>query len=118
VFGLYRFCKCIFLRIDSLENNLMKELDDLKDEVTANRSIAASAVTLIQGLAAKLDAIASIGDPDQLKAELVSLTSSLRDSDQSIAVAIQANTPPTPADPPADPPSATGTDGSTTVDAS
>lgn len=65
------------------------ELQALTDQVTANTAIAASAVTLINGIAARIDAAKT--DP----AALTALADSLRSSDTDLAAAIEANTPAT-----------------------
>lgn len=63
------------------------ELDALTAQVAANTTIEESAITLIQGLKAKLDAAGT--DPAALKA----LSDSLGAEDQKLADAITANTP-------------------------
>ena len=65
------------------------QLDDLKAKVTANGTVIASAVTLIQGLKAQLDAAIASGDPTQLQA----LSDQLGQQDQALADAVAANTP-------------------------
>lgn len=81
----------------------MKELDDLKAQVAQNVSVEGSAITLIQGLAAKLDALAaSTVNP----ADLVALSTQLKTEASSLAAAVAQNTPagtttPTPATTPA-----------------
>ena len=68
----------------------MAALDDLTAQVAANTTVEASAVTLIQGLAAQLAAAGT--DP----AKLASLQASLKTSADSLAAAITANTPAAP----------------------
>jgi hypothetical protein len=64
----------------------MKELDDLEAQVHANDDVEASAVILINGIAAR---IAAAGvDPAKLNA----LTSSLRASAEALSAAVAANT--------------------------
>jgi len=72
------------------ENQIMAALDDLTAQVAANTTVEASAVTLIQGLAAQLAAAGT--DP----AKLASLQASLKTSADSLAAAITANTPAAP----------------------
>jgi hypothetical protein len=68
-------------------NSMSASLDDLADKVAATKTVAQSAVVLIQGLKAQLDAAGT--DPAKLKA----LSDSLADTDQQLADAITANTP-------------------------
>lgn len=70
----------------------------LQAQVAQNTSVEASAVTLIQGLAAQIAAAVNSGDD----AALPALTASLNASATALAAAITANTP-------AAPPAATGT---------
>ncbi len=67
----------------------MAELDDLKTAVAKNKDVVDSAIVLIQGLKAKLDAAIASGDPAALKA----LSDSLGAEDQALADAVAANTP-------------------------
>ena len=70
---------------------IMALLDALTAQVAQNTSLEQSAITLIQGLAAQLQAAA--GDPVQVQA----LASQLQTSASALAAAITANTPATPA---------------------
>lgn len=63
------------------------ELAGLTAQVAANTTVIESALTLIQGLKAKLDAAGT--DPAALKA----LSDSLAAEDQRLADAVAANTP-------------------------
>jgi hypothetical protein len=72
---------------------MSKELDDLTAEVAQVTSVEASALALIQGLAAQLAAAGT--DP----AKLAALTSSLKASADALAQAVLANTPSQPAAP-------------------
>ena len=65
-------------------------LQELADQVTKNEAVEASAVTLIQGLAAKITAAGT--DPAALK----TLTDGLNSSASALASAITANTPAAP----------------------
>jgi hypothetical protein len=67
--------------------NIMAELDDLKAQVEANRTVSQSALTLINGIAARIAAAGT--DPAALK----SLTDSLKSDDDALAAAVTANTP-------------------------
>lgn len=68
-------------------------LDALTAQVAANNAVVESALTLIQGLKAQLDAAIAAGDPAQLQA----LSDSLAAEDSKLAAAVAANTPATPA---------------------
>lgn len=69
------------------ERIIMKELDDLTTQVTANTDAEKSAITLINGIAAR---IAAAGvDPVKLTA----LSTSLKSSADALAAAVVANTP-------------------------
>ena len=67
-----------------------QELDDLTAEVTRNSEVDASAIALIQGIAARLEAAGT--DPVKLKA----LKESLSASSTALAEAVVANTPAAP----------------------
>jgi ABC-type transporter Mla subunit MlaD len=80
-------------------------LDALKAQVDATSGVAASAVTLIQGIAAQLTDVqaqlAAVGVTNQT---LDDLTSSLKASDDALAAAVASNSPtPAPTSPPATP---------------
>jgi hypothetical protein len=66
------------------------ELDDLTAQVTANTDQIASAITLINGIAGRIEAAGT--DPVKLKA----LTAELRAKDDELAAAVAANTPAAP----------------------
>lgn len=83
----------ILWRLDfliSLEVAELAALDDLKAQVTANTEIEASAIVLIQGIAAQLKAAIAAGDP----AALTALADQLHTSAAALADAVTANTPP------------------------
>jgi len=65
----------------------MAVLDDLTAQVTRNTDVTSSALTLIQGLKAALDAAGT--DPTKLAA----LSAQLATSDDALAAAVVANTP-------------------------
>lgn len=68
------------------------ELDKLNAAVTRNADVEASAVALLQGLKAALDAAIASGNPVQLQA----LSDSLGASTDALAAAVVANTPAAP----------------------
>ena len=68
---------------------MANELDDLKAAVANNTTAIGSAITLIQGLKAKLDAAIASGNP----AALTALSAELGAQDTALAAAVTANTP-------------------------
>ena len=70
---------------------MTQELVDLTAQVESNRSLTGSAITLLNGLSAKLTAIAD--DPAAIRA----LAADLKTQDQALADALAANTPAEPA---------------------
>jgi hypothetical protein len=74
--------------IQGLER-IMAELDDLKAAVARETEVDESAIVLLNGLKAKLDAAIAAGDPAALKA----LSDSLGTESQKLADAVTANTP-------------------------
>ena len=93
------------LIVDLLEN-IMSDLSDLQDQVAASVGVEQSAITLIQGLAAKIDVlVANAGTGGVDPAELAKLKDSLHASANDLAAAITAGARPDPAPvvtPPAD----------------
>lgn len=86
--------ECRLDEIFTLLGHIMSALDDLTAEVAATNTVEASAVTLIQGIAAQLaTAVAGQANPD---AALVTLTSQLTASSAALAAAVTANTPAAP----------------------
>jgi uncharacterized membrane protein len=81
------------------EIRLMAALDELENAVAENTSVDSSAIALIEGLAAKIDAL-GIND-SRLKA----LSDNLKASSAALAAAVVANTEvdPAPVEPPAEP---------------
>ena len=73
--------------IHHLEKKLSTELQDLTTQVAETKTVIDSAIVLIQGIKAALDAAGS--NPAALKA----LRDSLDTSEQALAAAIVANTP-------------------------
>lgn len=66
---------------------MSKELDDLTAQVKSNGDLLDSATTLINGIAARIEAAGT--DPAKLSA----LTAELKAKDDVLAAAVQANTP-------------------------
>lgn len=94
--GLNRMLRRIFEKV----NNMAGELDALRAEVANNTTVANSAVALLQGLKAALDAAIASGDMSQVQA----LSDQLGQNDTALAAAVAANTPtppPTPTPTPA-----------------
>jgi len=82
------------LIVDILEN-IMSELSDLQDQVAATIGIEQSAVTLIQGLAAKIDAlVAGAGAGGVDPAELTKLKDALKSEADALAAAVTAGARP------------------------
>ena len=71
------------------EVTMAGELNELQQKVAANGDVTQSAITLLQGLKAKLDEAIASGDPAALQA----LSDSLGAQDQALADAITQNTP-------------------------
>lgn len=69
------------------EDLIMSALDDLTAQVAANKTVMASALVLINGIAARITAAGT--DPVALAA----LTASLKSDDDALAAAVTANTP-------------------------
>lgn len=87
-----------YQKLDKRRDDLMsKELDDLTTEVSETTVAIDAAVTLIEGIAAR---IAAAGvDPAKLQA----LTDELNTKSTALAEAVAANTPSDPNAPPAEP---------------
>ncbi len=77
------------LSIHQKLNKMANELDDLKAAVAKDTAVDQSAITLLNGLKAKLDAAIASGDPAQLTA----LSAQLGSNAQGLADAVTANTP-------------------------
>ena len=76
-------------QINSKLNTIMAALDDLKAQVARSITVEQSAITLIQGLKAKLDAAIAANDPQAL----ADLSSQLDSEANALSAAITANTP-------------------------
>jgi ABC-type xylose transport system substrate-binding protein len=79
----------LMCRINQLENHMSKELDDLKAAVASEDTAIASAITLLNGLKAALDAAIASGNP----ADLVALSTDIGNQTAALAAAVTANTP-------------------------
>jgi len=75
----------ILHKLHELETKLMSVLDDLTAQVAAVKGTVASAVTLLDGLAAKIDALIAAGNSDPA---LQALSDDLKASTQSLADAV------------------------------
>lgn len=73
--------------ITTLESKMSNELDALTTEVERNTTVDQSAIALLTGLAAKIEAMKT--DPAALQA----LADSMRGSSDALAAAVLANTP-------------------------
>ena len=83
----------ILLHLQAVEHEdkiMSKELDELTAQVAANTAVQMSAVELINGIAARIEAAGT--DP----AKLAALTANLRNDDEQLAAAVLANTPAAP----------------------
>jgi chromosome segregation ATPase len=69
--------------------SLMAAIDDLRTRVQEHRDVSASAMELLQGLKAQLDAAIASGDMAQVQA----LSDQLATQNQQLADAVAANTP-------------------------
>lgn len=74
-------------QLSRLENRMSKELDDLAAAVEADTAVDQSAITLLEGLKAQLDAAGT----DRVK--LKALSDSLGANQAKLAAAVAANTP-------------------------
>lgn len=86
---IYKLDRLLWLamKINHKEDHELAELDDLKAQVEETKGIEQSAVVLIQGLVAKLDAALAAGDP----LALVALKDDLHASAEALAGAVAAN---------------------------
>ena len=79
----------IMRRFAYLEFNIMSALSDLQAKVAAEDTAIASAITLLNGLKAALDAAIASGDP----AALAALSADIDAQTAALAAAVTANTP-------------------------
>ena len=95
---------------------IMSALDDLKAQVAATVTVEQSAVTLIQGIAAQLEAaLANSASPDPAIADL---TAQLKTGADALAAAVAANPDPVPPDSTSTDTSGTAPAASTSTDTS
>ncbi len=88
--GLLRDALSALRHILERFETMSADLSQLKDAVAANSTVIGSAVTLIQGFGAKLQAAIDAGaDP----ADLQALADELKTQDEALAGAVAANTP-------------------------
>lgn len=80
----------LFLIIINLEKRLMSALTDLQAQVAAEDTVIASAITLLNGLKAALDAAIASGDP----AALAALSADITAQTTALSAAVATNTPP------------------------
>lgn len=80
-------------KLTQQETTIMADLSALQAEVAKNTTIEQSAITLIQGLAAQIQAAGT--DPAKLQAIVDQLTA----NDAALAAAVTANTTPAPTTP-------------------
>ena len=86
---------------------MMQALQEVLREVAEQKTINASVITLLDGLAAKLAEVAGmVQDQAEAAAALEQIRSDLDDGQQELLAAINRNTP-AETDPPEDPPEAT-----------
>jgi len=78
-------------QLNKVLSHMTTELDQLRASVAANTSVTASALALIQGFKAQLDA--AMTDPNDVAGALTALSASLDASDTALAAAVAANTP-------------------------
>lgn len=67
--------------------------DDLNAKVTALETTEASAVALLQGLKAALDAALALGDPAAIVTAVQAVSAKIGTDTQTLADAVAANTP-------------------------
>lgn len=79
-----------------VERTMSQAMDALRASVEAERSVSASAITLLRELHAKLDAALQAEDVEALQ----KLADDLKTSTQDLAQAVQTNTPADPMAPP------------------
>jgi hypothetical protein len=84
------FQKLLFEKLEFLTSKTLKmseQLDKLTQEVAENKTVMASAVTLLQGLKQRLD------DAGTDQAKLAELSADLDTNTNALAAAVTANTP-------------------------
>lgn len=98
--SLYAALRVISTKLDALtalvhqsltkETKMAVDLSELKAQVTRVQDLDQAAKMLLEGLAAKIDDLASKDTVDP--AELAALAASLRDNSDDLAAAVSANT--------------------------
>jgi len=76
-------------QLTEMEKNMSAEMDALTAQVAANGTVIGSAITMLQGIKAALDAAIASGNP----AALVALSNDLGAQDAKLAQAVADNTP-------------------------
>lgn len=82
-----------------VEARMAKTLDDVLADVAAETTVTQSAITLLQGLKAQLDAAIAAGDLTKVQA----IADGIEANTASLSAAVIANTPAAPPAPPAPP---------------
>ncbi len=95
MFGTSRKFRILFERL----SHMSQSLDALTQEVADVKTVAASALALINGFQARLDAALTAAAAGDDSAALIALTADLKTSADALAAAVTAGTPgaPTPA---------------------
>jgi len=78
--------------ITKMEHKMSQEMDRLRAAVTAERTVSASIVTLLNDINQKLRDAGASGDP----AALMALADEIEANTKALADAVVANTPPAP----------------------
>jgi hypothetical protein len=81
--------RTILYEILSNQRKIMSALTDLQAAVAAENTVVQSAITLLNGLKAQLDAAIASGDP----AALTALSADIAGQTAALAAAVTANTP-------------------------
>ena len=87
--------KKIYRKLLQLQRSIEQmsvDLTALTEQVAATATIEQSAITLIEGIAARIEAAVAAADP-ATKAAVDDLTTSLKTASQALADAVKANTP-------------------------
>lgn len=87
---VFAMLRALSNRLTALEATIMSALENLRAQVEANTTVTESAITLLNGLKAKLDDAIASGDPAAIQA----LSDSLGAETQRLADAVQANQAP------------------------
>ena len=95
IIGKLRLIEILINRLSKQETTMAIDLTKLTAEVAANTSVTSSVVALVQQLAAQVAGITTTDPATQ--AQLDALVAQLQGNDTSIAAAVTANTPVTPA---------------------